>query len=353
MATDQTTPDESGLWSDRPRQIFPLIRLQCAQRSVCAYCALKNFLWSDYCALECHALIRLVCARIRLWPDWGALENASEQTEVRSKLPLIRPKWAQNYLWPDCCAFKIASDQTDGRSKTPLIILKCARNRLWSDRSAFQITYDQTVVRSKLPLTRLTGARKRLRSDWSALKIASYQTEVRSKLPIIRRLCDRNCLWPDWRALEDASDQTEMLSKLPLTRLKCVRPVEYKSASKCFVSLNFQPNGYVFENHFVALMFLFLILYCFYFRSPSSTISIPHNEFSNTFRASQPKLRSRPKWSMIRASQTKVTSDQTNPDWVLLWSDYSALKSPCAFNVRSKTSSVQTIVHSNVTLWSD
>ena len=236
-----------------------------------------------------------------LWSDNNALK-APCALNVRSKTyslwsdycalechPLIRLVCARKRLWSDCCAFESASGQNGGHSKTPLIILKCARNCLWSGRSALRIIYDQTAVRSKLPLT----------------------------------------------------------------RPKCVRPVENKLTSKCFVSHTFEPNEYVFENRLVALMFLFLILYCFYFWNPSSTISIPDNEFSNTFRARQPKLRSRPKWSLIRPSQAKLTSDQTNPDWVFLWSDYSALKAPCALIVRSKTSSDQTIVHSNGTPWSD
>ena len=64
-------------------------------------------------------------------------------------------------------------------------------------------------------------------------------------------------------------------------------------------------------------------------------------------------MRYRPKWSQIRPSKTKVTSDQTEPDWFFLWSDYSVLKAPCALKVRSKTSSDQTIVRSNVTPCSD
>ena len=49
----------------------------------------------------------------------------------------------------------------------------------------------------------------------------------------------------------------------------------------------------------------------------------------------------------------KVTSDQTKKYWIVLWSDYGALDAPCALKVRSKTSTDQTIAHSNVTPWSD
>ena len=277
LCTRMSPSDQTSVLSNTP-----LTRLTSARRRF----------WSDRSALESASdqtegrsnlpMIRLLSVRNCLWPDWRALEDASDHTEVRSKLPLIRPKCVPNYLWSDCCAFEIASDQTDGRSKTPPIRLKCAQNCVWSDRSVLKITYDQTAVRSKLPLTRLTTAR---RSFWSY-----------------------------WRALEIASDQTEVRSKLPLTRLKCVRPVKNKSTSTCFVSLNFEPNGYVFENRLVALLFLFRILYCFYFRNPSNTISNPDNDFSNRFRASQPgwgpdlnglwSEHPRRKWLLIRLTQT-------------------------------------------------
>ena len=64
MASDQTIPDKSDFWSDRLRFVF-----LSDYSAVEAPCALENFLLSDYCALECHPLIRLVCARIRLSSD--------------------------------------------------------------------------------------------------------------------------------------------------------------------------------------------------------------------------------------------------------------------------------------------
>ena len=41
IGTAQTVPDESDLWSDRPRPKWPLIRLSCAWNSVSAPSALK------------------------------------------------------------------------------------------------------------------------------------------------------------------------------------------------------------------------------------------------------------------------------------------------------------------------
>ena len=66
-----------------------------------------------------------------------------------------------------------------------------------------------------------------------------------------------------------------------------------------------------------------------------------------------PRLRFRQKWHLIRPSQTKATSDQTDRDWSVLWLDYRALEAPCALKVRSKTSSVQTTVSSKIIPWSD
>ena len=74
MASDQTVPDKSDLWSDRLGLKCHLIRLSCARSSVCDLSALKNLFWSEYCAFESHALIRLVYAQIRLWSDWSAFK---------------------------------------------------------------------------------------------------------------------------------------------------------------------------------------------------------------------------------------------------------------------------------------
>ena len=41
-------------------------------------------------------------------------------------------------------------------------------------------------------------------------------------------------------------------------------------------------------------------------------------------------MRSRPKWLLIRPSQKKATSDQTDPDRRVDWLDYRALETPCA-----------------------
>ena len=72
-----------------------------------------------------------------------ALEVASDQTQVRSKRlwsdpsaleeVMISPKCARRGLWSDPIALESASDQTQLRSKSPLIRPKCARIRLWSD----------------------------------------------------------------------------------------------------------------------------------------------------------------------------------------------------------------------------
>ena len=144
-------PDRNGLWSDHPRQNWPLIRPS------------QTGLTSDQTRVRSKLRVHLECAR---------------------KLPLIRL----------LCARMSPPDQTSGRLNPPLIRLKCARSRLWSDWSALEIASDQTEVRSKSPLIRLKCARNCLWSDWSALEIASDQTEVRSKLPLIRLKCVQNSL---------------------------------------------------------------------------------------------------------------------------------------------------------------
>ena len=78
------------------------------------------------------------------WKKNNALEMVHDQTQLRSKTFLIRPKCARR-----------GYDQTQLRSKSPLIRRKCARIHLWSDFSD-QIdlwsdhlqTIVQTVVRS-------------------------------------------------------------------------------------------------------------------------------------------------------------------------------------------------------------
>ena len=104
------------LWSDRPRQVGPLIRPS------------QTEVISDQTSVRSKIVVRSKCARLRLWSDWSALEIASDQTEVRSKLPMIRLKCARNHLWSDKSALEITSDQTKVRSKLPLFRLKCVQN---------------------------------------------------------------------------------------------------------------------------------------------------------------------------------------------------------------------------------
>ena len=75
----------------------------------------------------------------------NALEMVPDQTQLRSKTFLIRPKCSRG-----------SYDQTQLRSKLPLIRQKCARR-----------DYDQTQLRSKSALIRPKYARIRLWSDFS------------------------------------------------------------------------------------------------------------------------------------------------------------------------------------------
>ena len=93
-------------------------------------------------------------------------------------------KCARNGPWSDPISFKSISDQTQVRSKSPLIRQKCARRG-----------YDQTQLRSKSPLIRQKCARR-----------GYDQTQLRSKSPLIRLKCDRIRLWSDF------SDQNDLWS---------------------------------------------------------------------------------------------------------------------------------------------
>ena len=78
IASDQTVPEKWDLWSDRPRPKWPLIRRECARRSLCAR---------------------------------SALEAASDQASSRPKWPLIRQV-------PDRCPDELQTIvQTKMRSK--------------------------------------------------------------------------------------------------------------------------------------------------------------------------------------------------------------------------------------------
>ena len=166
--------------------------------------------------------------RSRVWSDPIAFEVASDQTQLRSKSPLIRPNCARIHLWSDPSALEEVMirpkcarrgyDQTQSRSKSPLIRPNCARSRVWLDPIAFEVASDQTQLRSNSPLIRPKCARrgydqtqvrsKRLWSDPIALEVASDQTQVRSKRFMIRPNCARIRLWSDPSALESAYDQT-------------------------------------------------------------------------------------------------------------------------------------------------
>ena len=102
-----------------------------------------------------------------------ALEMVPDQTQLRSKAFLIRPKCAR---W--------GYGQTQLRSKSPLIRQKCARRG-----------YYQTQLRSKSPLIRQKCARR-----------GYDQTQLRSKSPLIRQKCARR-----------GYDQTQMRSNPPMT----------------------------------------------------------------------------------------------------------------------------------------
>ena len=103
----------------------------------------------------------------------NAFEMVPDQTQLRSKAFLIRPKCAR---W--------GYDQTQLRSKSPLIRQKCARRG-----------YNQTQFCSKSPLIRQKCARR-----------GYDQTQLRSKSPLIRPKCARIRLWSDF------SDQNDLWS---------------------------------------------------------------------------------------------------------------------------------------------
>ena len=93
---------------------------------------------------------------MRLWSDPIALDVASDQTKVRSKR-----------LWSDPIALEVASDQTKVHSKRlwsdPIALEVASDHRQKCPRRG----YDQTQLRSKSPLIRPKCARIRLSSDFS------------------------------------------------------------------------------------------------------------------------------------------------------------------------------------------
>ena len=108
VTSDQTVPDESHLWSDHPRRKWPLIRLMCAQNTVCAECALKMV--SDHTIpIRNWSLIR---PKSDHGPDDCALQMNSDHTIPRPKVtpdqtipirnwPLIRPFPSESDPWSD------------------------------------------------------------------------------------------------------------------------------------------------------------------------------------------------------------------------------------------------------------
>ena len=96
--------------------------------------------------------------RSDLWSDDYALEDHCA-LDVRSKPPLIRRVPDRSDPWSDKFQTIV---QTSSR---PLSRLECARNTV-PDYSAVEITSDQTKVRSKLPLFRLKCVRNSLIREW-------------------------------------------------------------------------------------------------------------------------------------------------------------------------------------------
>ena len=113
----------------------------------------------------------------------NALEVVPDQTQLRSKAFLIRPKCAR---W--------GYDQTQLRSKSPLIRQKCARrgydqtncarSRLWSDKSALE----EVMIRPNCARIRLWSDISDQNDLWSDHLQTMVQTVVRSnfrKDPVI------------------------------------------------------------------------------------------------------------------------------------------------------------------------
>ena len=81
-----------------------------------------------------------------------------------------------------------------------MIRLLCVRNGLCPDFPAFKFAYVQTIVRSHLPMSRLSCCQRYLWSDHRAFKVAYVQTIMCSKLRMSRLSCVQNCICPDYRA---------------------------------------------------------------------------------------------------------------------------------------------------------
>ena len=94
---------QNGLWSDRPRQVGPLIRPS------------QTEVTSDQTSMRSKIIVRSKWARSRLWSD-----------EIQTEWPLIRQV-------PDHCPDEFQTTvQTRVHSKySPR--LKCGRNHLWSE----------------------------------------------------------------------------------------------------------------------------------------------------------------------------------------------------------------------------
>ena len=148
--SDQTDPHWIVLWLD--------------YRALEAQCALKVRLKtsSDQTILRSKVtpLIRSVCARIRLWSDWKALEIAYEQIKVRSKSPLIRLKCTPVYLLIDWSAFKIVWSENDFQNQQ----ISQYRNILVSWKVMFSIIYSTNgkPILKLLPIKRKPMCQKNL-----------------------------------------------------------------------------------------------------------------------------------------------------------------------------------------------
>ena len=137
-----------------------------------------------------------------------------DQTQLRSKSPLIRPKCARR-----------GYDQTQLRSKLPLIRPKCARICLWSDFSD-QIdfwsdhlqTIDQTVKRSNIrpdpviSVWELTGVRS---TGCDHIPIWVWTS---TWVPMIRLSCVEIHLCPEYRVFKVVYIHTIVHSNIPMSR---------------------------------------------------------------------------------------------------------------------------------------
>ena len=153
VTSDQTVPDESKRWSDHPRRSWPLIRLMCAQNTVCAECALK-MVPDHTIPIRNWSLIRPKsdhCQTIvQPWPRRNA-DHCPDDCARHWSILLLKIFWPPPDHCPDNCA---TMAQAIVRFRWPLIRLfpsgtKTQTLLLWSGNTPCALDFGWSEVTSE------------------------------------------------------------------------------------------------------------------------------------------------------------------------------------------------------------